>query len=127
MESTINTAISEPAILSAGTYFWSAAGNASSRRRNEERHVASVAAYFAAIGLDVAEEGCDHVTGRAHDLSATFSYSESCKNVYKSLRVVVAGKPSNITQLRRLAHDPAAFAAAAAKRRAKAGYVRVTA
>lgn len=94
--------ISEPSILSANTYFWNAAGNASTRRRNEEKRQAEVAAYFKAIGMEVETSG-NSVIGEKDGIVAEFSYSESCKNVYKSLSVTRNGNGSNITALRKLA------------------------
>lgn len=100
MEAT-KTVVTEPAILTASTYFWSSATSASSRRRNEERRQAEVAAFFASLGLNVHRSG-DNVIADNDTLHVVFNYNESCKNVYKSLTVERNGKRSNITSLRKL-------------------------
>lgn len=42
------------------------------------------------------------VEGTRENLEVTFTYKESCNNVYKFLHVYRNGKRSNITQLRKL-------------------------
>lgn len=98
------TAIAEPAILAANTYFWSSATSAGSRRRNEERHQATVADYLTALGFDVERSG-DNVSGtHPTGVAVRFAYSESCHNVYKQLGVTNAkGGNSNITAIRKIA------------------------
>lgn len=98
----IETTVTEPAILTQNTYFWSGAGNASNRRRNEERHQSAVADFFTKIGFIVHRDG-DKVLARRDDVEAVFCYSESCANVYKTLAVMRNGKRSNITTLRKIA------------------------
>lgn len=93
--------VSEPSILTANTYFWSAGDSASDRRRNESRNLTNVANFFKSIGMNVKESG-DKVVGEKDCVVAVFSYSESCKNVYKHLSVTRDGKCSNITSLRKL-------------------------
>lgn len=93
------TKVEEPSILTAKTYFWKPAESASGRRRNEERHLSEVALFFNAIGMSVERNG-DKVTGVAGAIKAVFQYSESCKNVYKSLDITNNGKRSNIRLLR---------------------------
>lgn len=76
------------------SYFFNAACNASARRRNEER--------FANANYDVC-----FVKG-SKTIIVTMSYSESCKNVYYKLSVVVAGqdasKSGNIADIKKLLH-----------------------
>lgn len=93
--------VSEPSILTANTYFWKPGQNASSRRRNEERNQNKVADFFRSIGMEVTQKG-DDIFGQKGYITAVFSYSESCKNVYKSLSVKRNGKNSNILSLRKL-------------------------
>lgn len=100
----IPTVPAEPSILSANTYFWTPAQNASTRRRNEERNQQAVADYLQLLGFDVERNG-DAVKGYHPDykVRVVFSYSESCANVYKSLSVTRSGKNSNITAIRKVA------------------------
>ncbi len=93
--------VSEPTILAANTYYWQPRGSAADRRRNEVRHLTNVADFFRAIGMAVTESG-DSVVGQKDGILAVFSYSESCKNVYKTLQITRDGKSSNITSLRKL-------------------------
>lgn len=95
------SAINEPSILTANTYFWNSASNASSRRRNEERNLSTVENFLKSIGLQVTADS-SKVIASSDNLEVRFYYSESCKNVYKSLEVYKNGKRSNITQLRKL-------------------------
>ena len=94
--------LNAPSILTANTYFWSSASSASLRRRNEERHQAVVADFFGSLGMSVSQNGND-VIGEKDGIVAVFSYSESCKNVYKHLSITRNGKRSNITALSKLA------------------------
>lgn len=95
----------EPSILTANCYFWKPSFTAPGRRRNEERHQSEVAAWFKSIGMTVEVSGTT-VYACVGEIIACFSYSESCKNCYKSLDITRVGKRSNITLLRKLA-DPA--------------------
>ncbi len=95
------TTVTEPAILTANTYFWNSATNAANRRRNEERNLATVENFLKSIGLQVSTDS-GKVVASSDDLEVRFYYSESCKNVYKSLEIYRNGKRSNITQLRKL-------------------------
>jgi len=52
--------------------------------------------------MDVTIDASGDVVGSKDGIVARFSYSESCKNVYKSLTVRRNGKNSNITSLRKL-------------------------
>jgi len=106
------TTIQIPSIFTANTYFWSSASNASSRRRNEDRRQDEAVELFQALGMEVSRSG-DSVTGTGHGLVVTFSYSESCKNVYKHLDVKRNGKNSNITSLRKVVDQFNAQAVAA--------------
>ena len=94
--------ISEPSILSANTYFWSSGSSASQRRSSESRNINNVAEYFRSIGLNVTVS-CDTVTGTNDSIEATFFYSESCANVYKTLSIYRNSKKSNISAIRKLA------------------------
>lgn len=102
---TTTATVFEPDILTANTYFWTPAWNASSRRSNERKRLAEVADFFRSIGMQ-AEEYRDYVEGEitvaGETITAQFMYSESCKNVYKGLSVHRDGKRSNITALRKL-------------------------
>lgn len=98
---TAQAQVSEPTILTANTYFWTSGASASNRRRNEERNLATVADFFRALGMQVSVSS-DSVVGHKDGIRAVFSYSESCKNVYKSLSITRDGKSSNITSLRKL-------------------------
>lgn len=99
METT--TEIVEPAILTAGTYFWRPASAAYSRRSNEAHRQQEVADFFATIGLNVTR-CASAVIGESDSLRAVFSYRESCTHVYKSLEITRNGKKYNITALRKL-------------------------
>lgn len=80
-----------PSIMTANTYFWSPASNASSRRRNEVRHEAEVAEFVRANADALAAAG----------IEIEFDYSESCRNVYKHCTITRNGKRSNITAVRK--------------------------
>ena len=84
-----------PSIISANTYFWKASGSSSQRRSNEERHANTVRDFFTSQGFEEKSAGV-YVKG---DAVAEFSYSESCKNVYKHFSVAIKGKRSNIRGL----------------------------
>lgn len=102
MSNSISIQVTEPSILTANTFNWSPRGNAGGRRSAEVHYQAVVAEYFKALGLTVSQSG-DTVTGENDTIHARFEYSESCKNVYKSLCIHKNGKKSNITALRKLA------------------------
>jgi len=80
-----------PEILTANTYFWSPGGSASSRRSNEKRRNGEVAHFIAANQGDLNAAG----------IEIDFSYSESCRNVYKTCKITRNGKRSNITAVRK--------------------------
>ena len=42
----------EPEILTANTYFWNPSGNASGRRRNEDKRIFEVKDFFESIGME---------------------------------------------------------------------------
>lgn len=71
-----------------GAYFFTPAGSASVRRRNEER--------FAENNPDTS-----FVRGEAI-ISVSMSYKESCKNVYYTLCVSVNGEKKNISAIKNL-------------------------
>jgi hypothetical protein len=87
--------------MTANTYFWSSSGSASSRRSNEQKRLDEVKAFLVNNGFVTAEEG-NSVTGERDGLTVAFSYSESCRNVYKHLTITRNGKRSNITALKKL-------------------------
>lgn len=86
-----------PSILTANTYFWQPSSSASQRRRNEERKIGEVYDFFKSNGFDTSIS--DGVVATKGDLCVRFTYSESCKNVYKRLSVYVGEKKSNITAI----------------------------
>ena len=102
----------EPAILTANTFYWTPAGPASCRRANERKQVGTVAEWFRAIGGTIETVNDERVSAtwnrNGEAIQATFSYSESCKNVYKSLHVTRNGKRSTIRVLRQIAAEVAA-------------------
>ena len=61
-----------PMIVTANTYFWTSGGNASTRRYNEQRRTDEIQNF--ANQLD-----------RVPTVTVQGEYSESCKNVYKSM------------------------------------------
>lgn len=89
-----------PSILTANTYFWTPSTNASDRRKNEEKKLNEVASFFETLGFEVSNT--DRVIAKKDELEVVFSYSESCKNVYKHLSVTRNGKNSNITAIKKL-------------------------
>ena len=99
------TAITEPGILTANTYFWNAAIGASSRSSNEKRRLAEVAEYFRSIGFCILSESAESVKAIRDTVEASFYYSESCKNVYKRFTVTENGKESNILAIRKIARQ----------------------
>lgn len=93
--------LSLPEILTANTYWWIPANNASNRRRNEERHLANVEAFFQKLGFETSIVG-NYVNAELGQVQISFYYAESCKNVYKSLTIINNGRKSNITTLKKL-------------------------
>ena len=93
--------IQEPTILTANTYFWKSGSYAAIRRNNEERKLSTVESFFKEIGMGV-ERNSNNIIGKKDDILAEFSYSESCRNVYKHLRIYKNNKKSNIKTLRKL-------------------------
>lgn len=90
-----------PEILSANTYFWSPGSHASSRRGNETRRTGEVANFFSANGFETRNDG-ETVRASKDGVEVKFSYSESCKNVYKRVQVTRGGKRSNISAVKKL-------------------------
>lgn len=87
-----------PAILSANTYFWTPAGSADSRRRSEDAKLSSVERYLESHKF-ATKRTPEHVYATGHGLEIDFYYSESAKNVYKSLSILRDGKKSNVSSL----------------------------
>jgi len=103
----MKTQILEPAILTASTFYWKPATSASSRRSNEVKNLNKVEEYLRSLGFETSIEG-DYVNGTLVHLTlgnikVLFHYSESCKNVYKTLSITRDGKNSNIKLLRKIA------------------------
>lgn len=92
----------EPKILTANTYFWKPSGNASQRRSKEEMRLNEVQNWFESLGMKIVARDEHEVAAEKGELTAAFSYKESCKNVYKHLEVYRGDKKSNITALRKL-------------------------
>lgn len=88
---TETTTVSLPEILTANTYFWRPGSNASSRRSNEQRRAAEVQRFL--------DQHADALAAAGVEVS--FSYSESCNNVYKRVEVTRNGKRSNITAVKK--------------------------
>ena len=95
------TNVSIPEIFTANCYFWTPSTNANGRRSNEERHQVVAEKFFNAIGLTTTRNG-NSVNASGHGLDVSFSYNETCGNVYKSLEVYRDGKKSNITAIKKL-------------------------
>lgn len=68
-----------PNIITANTYFWSSGGSASARRYNEKRHNATI------------EEFANYVSV-IPTIKVSGDYSETCKNVYKTMSYEVLRK-----------------------------------
>jgi hypothetical protein len=91
----------EPFILSANCYFWKPSSNAAGRRNNEKRRNGEVDTYLLALGFT--DTGNGYVMEwQGKEISVSFSYEESCHNVYKHLSVCVDGKKSNISTIRKI-------------------------
>ena len=91
METETTTSIELPAILTANTYFWAPGSSASHRRANELRHANEVAAFLNRHAGTLAAAG----------IEVSFSYSESCHNVYKTLEVYQHGEKKTIRALKK--------------------------
>lgn len=102
MSEQTKTQIAEPSVLTANVYFWKPRGNANQRRRNAATHCNDVAAWFEALGLTIKKHSDECVIAANNEITAKFSYSESCQNVYRHLAVTKGGKRSNIKSLRKL-------------------------
>lgn len=74
----------------------------SNRHRNEERRTDEVANFLTSLGFELTKNDTNNVIGELNGLEVHFHYSESCKNVYKSLAIYRNGRKSNITALRKL-------------------------
>jgi len=93
--------MTEPKILTANTFYWKPCSSAAQRRSSEKRNQEQVKKFLEGLGFEIVWIG-DRVTGKKDDSEVIFSYSESCKNVYKSLEVRKNGEKSNIRTLRKL-------------------------
>lgn len=83
MSKTINI----PSIVTAKTYFWSPEGSASGRRYKEKRRQEEI------------DEFAEEVMKVVPTVKIEGSYSESCRNVYKSMTYYVNGRRTNLTGL----------------------------
>lgn len=70
------------------SYFWSPGGNASSRRRNEERFEKSNPSYKVQTKKGIIEVRPD--------------YSESCRNCYYKLSITLDGNSKNVRLLKNI-------------------------
>lgn len=91
-----------PQILTANTYFWRSGSSASQRRSNEKRHTETVESFLRSNGFDITVSNGEDVIGERDGVKVHFSYRESCKNVYKHLKITRNGKRSNIRALKKL-------------------------
>ena len=57
--------------------------------------------------MKITDETGEKIEAVKDNIKAIFSYSESCKNIYKHLRVFKDGKKSNIRTLRKLYNSKA--------------------
>jgi hypothetical protein len=93
--------VARPTFLTANVYFWSPAGSAAQRRRNEDNRHAEFTAWLESLGFTCVRRGdttcAVHPDGRSADLV----YRESVNHVYRTLQVYNAkGRRSNITILK---------------------------
>ena len=100
-----NTLPNFPAILKANTYFWRSGSCAAARRRNEKRNLETVEAWFnqipnAVVNSNSGSVTCEFTAGK-DSFRVEFSYSESCKNVYKHLTTTRNGKKSNFSAVKK--------------------------
>ena len=95
-----------PAILTANTYFWNPDSSAQQRRNNEARRLLEVQDFLLSIEF-IRNPDADNWIREFNGETVTvdFDYSESCKNVYKSLTVYNGPKKSNITLLKKIAAE----------------------
>jgi len=92
----------EPKILSQNTYYWRSGSTASQRRSNEKRRLSEVESFLLSLNFEIILSGNEFIKAKKDNIEVAFSYSESCRNVYKKLSVKKDGKRSNITTLRKL-------------------------
>lgn len=88
-----------PKILTANTYFWNPAMNASSRRRKEEQVLCEVEGFLKDMGFSVKREGTQ-VVAKKEEWDVEFSYRESCKNVYKTAKYFYLDRKTNLTKFK---------------------------
>lgn len=99
----MNEPLELPAILEANTYYWKPASHAAKRRDNEQYRQTQVYDFLTGLGFTTEwNQSLDMVMGYKDEVEVLFVYRETCKNVYKSLKVLRNGKRSNITVLKKL-------------------------
>lgn len=69
------------------SYFWSPGGNASTRRRNEDRFTSNHPAFQIQDGENI--------------ITVKPSYSESCKNCYYSMSIDINGSTKDVRALKK--------------------------
>lgn len=98
--------LSIPRILRANTYFWRPGGSAANRRSNEANRLSEVARWCERLGLEVERKSGEVIaTSEDGEIEVYFSYTESCKNVYRHFQVTRFGRRSNIIGLARWAWE----------------------
>lgn len=101
MKSENNTEI--PYIFTVNTYFWKPSCNSRERRANELRRYSEAKSYFESWGFKYnGNTRMYELQNASNFIEVEFHYSESCNNIYKSLKIFKNGKKSNITTLKRL-------------------------
>ena len=98
----MKNSIIEPGVLTANCYFRKPAANAGQRRKNEQKQIEVVCDFFKSLGFDIKTDGFSVCDAKIGNIEVHFSYSESCKNVYKTFSVYKDGKKSNILTIRKL-------------------------
>lgn len=101
--------VSFPEIFTANTHFWSSSSSDSVRRSNEERRQKEVANFLESLGFYIAREG-NYVDAIGDfdgigKVQVTFYYYESCRHVYKSVRVYRNGKKSDVSTIKEIASE----------------------
>lgn len=74
-----NISINIPGIVTANTYLWHTGGNASQRRRNEERYQGDIDDFARRVSV-------------VPTIDVEGSFSQSCKNTYKTISYNVTKK-----------------------------------
>jgi len=105
MKTTNTTTIEIPSELTENTYFSYPQRTANQRRAKEEKKLETIKWFFIELDLDV-EMRDNSVVGTTindfGDLYFEYTYSESCKNVYKKFEIYVDGSKKNITFLKKM-------------------------